>query len=173
MRNGAFGVVKTGKFLSDERPVLRLIMDFRAVNSVCSVLTGDIKTLTGAPSLQHIVLPEGHVLRMSADDLVAAFYLFELPRGWSRLMTFTMPVSWKALGVEKEGKVAVGATVLLMGWASAVGVLQHAHRRLALRSPFRGGAGLLGKCEIRRDTPFPNLATDDKKSGRCTSTTRT
>eukprot|EP00438_Fugacium_kawagutii_P012525 Skav208185 [mRNA] locus=scaffold2530:386691:389727:+ [translate_table: standard] len=160
LRNGAFGVVKSGKFLPDERPVLRLIMDFRAVNSVCQVLTGDIRTLTGAPSLQHVVLPEGQVLRMSTDDLIAAFYLFELPRGWSKMMTFSQPVSWRSLGVEREGKVLVGAKVLPMGWASAVGVLQHAHRRLALRSPLQGGAGLLGRCEIRRDTPFPDLATE-------------
>eukprot|EP00438_Fugacium_kawagutii_P004912 Skav217251 [mRNA] locus=scaffold47:369148:372975:- [translate_table: standard] len=162
LRNGAFGVVKAGKFLPDERPVLRLIMDFRAINSVTTVLTGDIKTLTGAPALQHIVLPEGHVLRMSTDDLVAAFYLFQLPPGWSRMMTFSAPVSWKMLGVDKPGKVLVGARVLPMGWASAVGVLQHAHRRLALRSPLQGGGGLLGRCEIRRDTPFPDLGTENK-----------
>ena len=48
-----------------------------------------------------------------------------------------------------------------MGWASAVGVLQHAHRRLALRSPLSGGAGLLGRCEIRRDTIFPDLEDED------------
>eukprot|EP00438_Fugacium_kawagutii_P004851 Skav221072 [mRNA] locus=scaffold3118:298387:301731:- [translate_table: standard] len=162
LRNGAFGVVKAGKFLPDERPVLRLIMDFRAINSVTTVLTGDIKTLTGAPALQHIVLPEGHVLRMSTDDLVAAFYLFQLPPGWSRMMTFSAPVSWKMLGVDRPGKVLVGARVLPMGWASAVGVLQHAHRRLALRSPLQGGGGLLGRCEIRRDTPFPDLGTENK-----------
>ncbi|CAJ1461453.1 unnamed protein product [Effrenium voratum] len=157
IENGAFGVVKPGKYLEDERPVLRFIMDFRATNSVSRVLTGDVKSLTGAASLQHIVLPEGKVLRMSADDLVAAFYLFALPRGWSRLMCFGGPVAWKSLGYAREGRVRVGATVLPMGWASAVGVLQHAHRRLALRSPLRGGAGFLGRCEIRRDSVFPNL----------------
>eukprot|EP00438_Fugacium_kawagutii_P031803 Skav203274 [mRNA] locus=scaffold324:47756:49783:+ [translate_table: standard] len=48
-----------------------------------------------------------------------------------------------------------------MGWASAVGVLQHAHRRLALRPPLSGGAGLLGRCEIRRNAVFPDLADGD------------
>ena len=46
-----------------------------------------------------------------------------------------------------------------MGWASAVGVLQHAHWRLALlRSPLTGS---LGRCEIRRDTLFPDLEEEE------------
>ena len=121
-----------------------------------------MKSLAGAAALQHVVLPDGHVLRMSADDLVAAFYLFALPPGWSRLMTFKGPVPWKVLGVDREGETYVGARVLPMGWSSAVGVLQHAHRRLALRSPLRGGAGLLGRCEIRRDSFFPDLEDEQR-----------
>eukprot|EP00438_Fugacium_kawagutii_P009582 Skav215540 [mRNA] locus=scaffold4176:51834:53695:- [translate_table: standard] len=159
--NGAFGVVKAGKFLDDERPVLRLIMDFRGVNAATRVLTGDVSTLTGAAAIQHAVLPEGKVLRLSADDLVAAFYLFALPPGWSKLMCFNAPVKWRSLGFDKPGEVWVGARVLPMGWASAVGVLQHAHRRLALRPPLNGGAGLLGRCEIRRNAVFPDLADGD------------
>eukprot|EP00438_Fugacium_kawagutii_P004408 Skav228593 [mRNA] locus=scaffold1161:70199:75552:+ [translate_table: standard] len=161
LTNGAFGVVKPGKYLSDDRPVLRLIMDFRGVNSVTKVLEGDVRTLTGAPALQHVVLPGGKVLRVSADDLVAAFYLFGLPRGWSRMMTFGPKVSWKKLGIDREGDVHIGARVLPMGWASAVGVLQHAHRRLALRSPLAGGGGLLAGCEIRRDSEFPDMEVEE------------
>ena len=41
-------------------------------------------------------------------------------------------VPWKVLGFDREGETFVGATVLPMGWSSAVGVMQHAHRRLAL-----------------------------------------
>eukprot|EP00438_Fugacium_kawagutii_P020958 Skav211849 [mRNA] locus=scaffold305:925833:932175:+ [translate_table: standard] len=159
--NGAFGVVKPGRYLEDERPVLRLIMDFRGVNSVTQVLEGDVRTLTGAPALQHVVLPGSKVIRVSADDLVSAFYLFSLPPGWSRMMTFGPKVEWKALGVDRPGSVHIGARVLPMGWSSAVGVLQHAHRRLALRSPLAGGAGLLGQCEIKRDSIFPDLEVED------------
>ena len=155
--NGAFGVVKPGKFLEDERPILRLIMDFRAVNAATRILEGDVRKLTGAPALQHIVLPNSSVLRVSAEDLVAAFYLFALPPGWSRMMCFGEKVPWTSLGISRPGSVYLGARVLPMGWASAVGVLQHAHRRLALRSPLSGGAGLLGACEIRRDAEFPDL----------------
>lgn len=41
--NGAFGVVKPGKWIGkpeDGKPVLRLIMDFRAANSVHRELPG-------------------------------------------------------------------------------------------------------------------------------------
>ena len=159
IENGAFGVIKPGKNLESGEPILRLIMDFRACNSLTRIIEGDVKTLAGAPSLQHLVLPEGTVLRISAEDLVAAFYLFAIPPSWSKLMTFQKLVTWKQLGVDREGSVRVGSAVLPMGWSSAVGVMQHAHRRLALNSPL-SGAGLLGDLEIRRDSVFPLVETD-------------
>ena len=159
IENGAFGVVKPGKHLESGEPEGRLIMDFRACNAVTRIIEGDVKTLAGAPSLQHLVLPEGTVLRISAEDLVAAFYLFALPAKWSRLMTFQKKVLWKDLGVDREGWTRLGSAVLPMGWSSAVGVMQHAHRRLALTSPLRG-ANLLGDLEIRRDAEFPLIETD-------------
>ena len=159
VENGAFGVVKPHKKTESGKDVLRLIMDFRPCNAVTRIIEGDVRSLAGAPSLQHIVLPQGTVLRVSAEDLVAAFYLFALPPEWSKLMAFQKKVAWKDLGFEKPGTTRVGACVLPMGWASAVGVLQHAHRRLALASPLRG-AGLLGELEIKRDAEFPELETD-------------
>ena len=159
VENGAFGVVKPNKKTEAGKDVLRLIMDFRPCNAVTRIIEGDVRSLAGAPSLQHIVLPQGTVLRVSAEDLVAAFYLFALPPEWSKLMAFQKQVSWKDLGFDKPGTTRVGACVLPMGWASAVGVLQHAHRRLALASPLRG-AGLLGELEIKRDAEFPELETD-------------
>ena len=158
--NGAFGVPKPGKLLEDGRDVLRLIMDFRGVNSVMKIIEGDVRTLTGAPALQHVVMPKGSLLRISADDLVSAFYLFALPKAWSQLMAFDMPVPWKDLGFSREGSTRIGACVLPMGWSSAVGLMQHAHRRLALRSPLSGGAGLLPGLEIRKDEVFPALEVD-------------
>lgn len=161
IENGAFGVPKPGKFLDDGREVLRFIMDFRPANSITRVIEGDVRTLSGSPTFQHIVIPEGQVLRMSAEDLVSAFYLFGLPDEWTHLMSFQKPVSWKALGVEREGRTRVGACVLPMGWASAVGVLQRAHRRLALASPLAGGAGLPKEMEIRKDAVFPKIDVEE------------
>eukprot|EP00438_Fugacium_kawagutii_P011318 Skav205073 [mRNA] locus=scaffold142:449288:454273:- [translate_table: standard] len=76
------------KFLEDDRPILRFIMDFRSLNSATRVLEGDVRSLAGAPSVQHVVLPAGKVRRISADDLCSAFYLFSLPPGWSEMMVF-------------------------------------------------------------------------------------
>ena len=159
IENGAFGVVKPGKHLASGEPILRLIMDFRACNAVTRIIEGDVRTLAGAPALQHLVLPEGTVLRISAEDLVAAFYLFALPPRWSKLMTFQKMVKWADLGIDREGWTRLGSAVLPMGWSSAVGVMQHAHRRLALNSPL-SGAHLLGELEIRRDSVFPVIETD-------------
>ena len=66
-------------------------------------------------------------------------------------MAFQMPVKWTSLGFDKEGSTMVGTSVLPMGWSSAVGLMQHAHRRLALRSFLSGGAELLPGLEIRKD----------------------
>ena len=158
--NGAFGVPKPGKVTEENEQVLRLIMDFRCCNAVCRVIEGDVRTLAGAPALQHLILPEGVVLRISAEDLVSAFYLFALPEDWSRMMCFERKVSWKALGRDQDGETYIGAAVLPMGWNSAVGILQHAHRNLALRPVEKGGAGLFGKMEIRKDAIFPRLGED-------------
>ena len=75
-------------------------------------------------------------------------------------MAFNMPVKWHSLGVDRDGATMIGACVLPMGWSSAVGLMQHAHRRLALRDPLCGGAGLLPGCEIRKDEEFPVLECD-------------
>lgn len=45
--------------------------------------------------------------------------------------------------------------------SGAVGVLQHAHRRLALASPLSGGAGLPKEMEIRKDAVFPRLDVEE------------
>ncbi len=160
IQNGAFGVPKPGKCLENGQEILRFIMDFRSINSVMRIIEGDVKTLAGAPSLQHVVLPSGTVLRISAEDMVAAFYLFALPPIWSTYMAFSKSVSWKALGVSREGKTRVDACVLPMGWSSAVGLMQHAHRRIALRARISGGASLIPGLEIRRDSIFPPLECD-------------
>ena len=60
-----------------------------------------------APNGHLLVLPAGHLLRISADDLVAAFYLFALPKSWSQLMAFQLPVKWRSLGIDKEGTTMV------------------------------------------------------------------
>ena len=155
--NGAFGVVKAGKTTESGKEVLRFIMDLRCTNMVTQVIEGDVRTLSGAPSYQHIVLDDGDLLAISGDDLTAAFYLFSLPPAWSELMVFREKVDYHELGLEGEGSTYLGAAALPMGWHSAVGVMQGLHRQLALRPPERFGAGLSEALEIRRDDIFPEM----------------
>lgn len=152
--NGAFGVAKSGKVTAEGQEVLRFIFDLRASNSVLRVIEGDIKSLTGAAAFQRIVLEDSEVIRLSGDDLVSAFYLFELPPVWSPFLALRGAVPWRALGIDEPGETHLGAAVLPMGWNSAVGIMQHVHRRLALEGPPRGG-GLPSLLEIRKDAPFP------------------
>ena len=45
-----------------------------------------------------------------------------------------------------------------MGWSSAVGLTQAAHRQIALRAKSLGGAGLSGLAEILRAAVFPGFS---------------
>eukprot|EP00435_Cladocopium_sp_Y103_P004834 s4939_g1.t1 len=150
--NGLFGVEKQGRDLADGRKAQRLIMDLRATNAILRVIGGDIKTLGGAAGFTTVSLQENQLITISGDDLVASFYLFKMP--WLPFLSFGRPISWRSLGVDKDGETHLASAVLPMGFSSSVGVMQHIHRRLALLDP-RAGAGLSSKLEIRRDREFP------------------
>eukprot|EP00435_Cladocopium_sp_Y103_P033828 s755_g8.t1 len=132
-------------------------MDFSCPTTGTRVVKEGISSLTGVPAWEHIVVPGASVVWLLAEDLVAAFYLSGLASIWPRPMCFGEKVPGTVLGVSKLGSGWVGAKMLQMGWASAVGRLRHAHRRLALRDPLCGGAGLLAPCEVRGDVGFPDL----------------
>ena len=155
--NGAFGVPKAGKFTENGEPVLRVIMDLRATNFFMAQLQGDTNTLTGAASFQRIIVEEENQLLVSGEDLTSAFYLFRLPAAWSEYMVLDMPVPRASLGLPGEGTTCVGLTVLPMGWHSAVGLMQSAHRQIALRSVSLGGAGLNPLAEISKTATFPDM----------------
>ena len=156
--NGAFGVTKPNKFIDVdgvEKPVLRLIMDFRATNSVHRMLPGSVDSLVGPAKWQAIILGDKQTLVTSGDDLVSCFYLFKVPRAWSRYFAFRKQVSKAALGLQApEGSMAyVASAVLPMGWAAAVTVMQHIHRSLALQEE-----GLPEDREVHRGRALPEVA---------------
>eukprot|EP00435_Cladocopium_sp_Y103_P030320 s1304_g7.t1 len=103
------------------------------------------------------MLEDSDEMLISGDDLTAAFYLFRLPRAFCEYLVLRKPVRKSIFEPGQSGTTLVGLTVLPMGWASAVAVMQNAHRQLALRSDLRMGAGLLAKAEIRKDAVFPSL----------------
>ena len=158
--NGAFGVVKPNKWVGDpalNKPVLRLIMDFRAANAVHRMLPGAVGSLVGASKWQGFCLRKGEVLLSSGDDLVAAFYLFRLPPCWARYFAFRKPLKRRALGLpgDPDGEVFIASQVLPMGWAAAVTIMQHMHRNMALKQRV-----LPVEREIHREKPLPQKATE-------------
>ena len=155
--NGVFGVPKADKKLPSGEEVLRLIIDLRASNWLLHQLDGDTQTLTGAASFQRIMVSEGEELLVSGEDLVSAFYLFALPACWAPFMALGKSVPGRCVGRPEEEWSFVGLSVLPMGWHSSVGIMQAAHRRIALGSPLRGGAGLSRLAEISRTAVFPDL----------------
>ena len=157
MANGAFGVPKSGKMTESGKPVLRFIMDLRATNYFMAQIAGDTRTLTGAASFQRIVIQENEELLVSGEDLTAAFYLFRLPPAWAEYMVLEKSVRLRDLGHDSDEERYVGITVLPMGWSSAVGLMQAAHRQIALRARSLGGAGLSALSDISRDSDFPSL----------------
>ena len=159
MVNGAFGVVKPDKFTASGKKVLRLIMDLRSTNHFMKQIPGDTASLTGAATFQRMVVEESDQLLVSGEDRTAAFYLFELPPAWAEFMVLEKPVRRGDVGLQgnPEEEVLVGLRVLPMGWSSAVGIMQAAHRTIALRSPLQGGAGLPDFSEISKLAQFPDL----------------
>eukprot|EP00438_Fugacium_kawagutii_P022996 Skav216829 [mRNA] locus=scaffold2314:109375:114908:+ [translate_table: standard] len=155
--NGAFGVPKADKFLESGEQVLRLIVDLRVTNWMMEQIEADTGSLTGAATFQRIIIEEGSELLVSGEDLTSAFYLFRLPKGWQNYMLLDKPIKKSVLGLEGSGKTYLGLNVLPMGWHSSVGLMQAAHRRLALSSPLNGGAGLHELSEISRLSEFPEL----------------
>eukprot|EP00438_Fugacium_kawagutii_P034020 Skav221004 [mRNA] locus=scaffold1846:71194:78195:+ [translate_table: standard] len=158
--NGAFGVVKPDRFTEAGDPILRMIFDLRASNTILDQLEGDVRTLCGAAGFQKLLIEEGNQVLVSGDDLTAAFYLFRLPERWANYMALRKPVRKSLFQEGAKGTTMVGVTVLPMGWSSAVAIMQNAHRQLALRTELRFGAALMAKAEIRRDSVFPDLQED-------------
>ena len=156
MLNGLFGVQKSGRDLPDGRPAQRLIMDLRATNAVLKIIAGNIATLAGASAFTSVVVEGGKVITISGES---SFYLFKMPAEWLPYLAFERSVSWRALGIEKDGVTFLSAGVLPMGFSSSVGLMQHVHQRLALwGSPC--GAKLQRALDIRKDRVWPFLGED-------------
>ncbi len=154
--NGLFGVQKTGRDLPDGRPAQRLIMDLRATNAVLKIIGGDVSTLAGASAITSVVIEDGKIVTIIGDDLVSSFYLFKMPPAWLPYLAFERSVSWKALGIQREGFTYLSAAVLPVGFSSSISLMQHVHRRLALwESP--AGAALRTELEVRKDHEWPVL----------------
>ena len=156
---GAFGIYKPWKFLTDRRAGLRFIMDGRATDAVLIKLLDDLSEMAGATSLLRMVVLENEVVLYDAEDLVSAFYLLLLPRSWWPYFTFARTADGSALGLPAGTQWYVSSRVLPMGFSGATALLQHLHHRCLLGrlqpSLSAGLAGVPTKTEIRAGRPMP------------------
>ena len=113
--------------------------------------------VAGGPSFLRMVLTPDEGILFSTDDLVASFYLFEMPFAWHGHFTFSRRVRGSAAG-SKRPWVYLGARVLPIGFSAATKIMQSWHRRLVV-DLISGVAlvvfGLSAEVEIRGDPPLP------------------
>ena len=105
---------------------------------------------------------------ISAEDLVASFYLVRMPQPWHLWFSFEKSVSASALGLPGRGRVRICAVVLPMGFTSATGFMQAWHRNVVLRphpSSESSLAVLDPRTEVRGDRPFPLSAFSGTRDG--------
>ncbi len=163
---GGFGVRK-GPEKTVEMPggilacALRLIMNLVPSNTYQWPIGADMDQLPLGVQWTSIVLLAYELLLWTSADRKCFFYVFRLPDGWQKYMTFARPVHGRCVGQPGQSKVYVASTTVAMGWISATGVCQHIHRNM-LRPQFSLSAGLPHEGEWRRDRPAPLTAFDSR-----------
>ena len=111
---------------------------------------------------------------ISAEDLVASFYLVRMPLPWHRWFSFEKSVPASAVGVAGRNRVRICSVVLPMGFTSATGFMQAWHRHVVLRPNPLGDvsqAVLDPQTEVRGDRPFP-LSARSSRGDLCGTTVR-
>eukprot|EP00972_Heterocapsa_arctica_P052018 7653761-Heterocapsa_arctica.AAC.1 len=89
---------------------------------------------------------------LSGEDMQGCFHVFRLPAVWRKWFALSKPIHRRGDGgVLQEVWLTVG--VVPMGWLSAVGIVQHIHRRLG-GSVLPGAASIEETMELRRDLEF-------------------
>ena len=79
----------------------------------------------------HMVFLEGNeVALLFSEDMKCAFYLFSLSESWLPYTCFSKRISRRDAGLSgpPDEVVVVALRVVPMGWHSATGLIQHAHR---------------------------------------------
>lgn len=166
---GAFGVIKPGRFTASGLAVLRFIMDCRPTNAVMLRLLGDLEAMAGGTAVMSLVVLGHEAVTFCAEDLVSAFYLLLLPPAWRGYFTFSRPVRREIFGLTGPGVVYVQSVVLPMGFSGATSILQHWHRRAALGllppSISAQVPGLNPKNEIQRGRSMPLSIAQGSREG--------
>ena len=161
--NGLFGVEKPSTTESG-KPILRLIMNLVPSNSILKQLPGKVRSLPSINSWQSTFMDQGEELRLFQSDMSSAFYLFRIPMSWLSYLAFNVIVDGKAVGKDCGRDYALACSVLPMGWASSVGLMQEISENILLHG------GMEQSQQIRRGRALPPWMCDTlgqaKMSGR-------
>eukprot|EP00438_Fugacium_kawagutii_P011728 Skav222902 [mRNA] locus=scaffold1489:76567:81134:+ [translate_table: standard] len=153
--SGMFGVQKKGR-TSNNLPILRLIMNLIPANATLRPILGRVSRLPSICSWANIVVEANEIITVCQSDMQAAFYLFALPRSWSRLLCFNLSFRGEELGgpdFESSQRYYLACGVLPMGWSSAVGIMQCVAEEVLLRN------GLPEENQVRAGRPLPRWLT--------------
>ena len=150
--NGLFGVRKSAVTKSGA-PCLRLIMNLIPSNSCLHQLRGTVTNLPNICQWLSLTINEQETLQFAQSDMSSAFYLFRIPSTWSRYISFNLSAVSSEIGGSRDGKYYLSCSVVPMGWASAVGVMQEMADNLAK------AAGLLDSSKVVRQQPLPGFMT--------------
>ena len=146
--NGLFGVKKPAK-LADGRPVLRVIMNLKATNSVMRQIRGAVDGLPAITAWQAGILENQESFHFYQSDISSAFYLFALPRQWLPFLCFDVHCKGEQIGRCPGTNYTLACGVLPMGMHSSVTLMQEVSETILWRE------GLSRSSQVRRGQPVP------------------
>ena len=113
-------------------------------------------TTSGLPSITQylsMVLDHDEQVALFQSDMSSAFYLFAIPECWPPYLCFNLQVDGSQIGRESGLTFYLACSVILMGWKSAVRIMQEIADRLTI--------GRLAEAhKVRRDAPVPPWMVD-------------
>ena len=156
--NGLFGVEKHEEV--EGTPVYRLIMNLVPLNALCQGLHGDITTLPHWFGMTPFHIEPHESVVVSSEDLRCFFYTLRLPSCWYPFLCFNKRLPPELVPPEHRGQPCYPCSkVLPMGFLNSVGIAQHVHRVLAMRSQVHNQVRDTVSQEIRKDRILPDGAT--------------
>ena len=152
--NGLFGVSKE-EWTPENVEICRLIMNLVPLNELCEPLGGDVDTLPSWGMMNPYFLQPNENLLISSEDVKCFFYTMQVPRCWTKFLTFNQVVPDHVLPPELQGHTTyLASRVLPMGCLNSVSIAQHVHRNLVRWSTVEGRAAHVDEAELRKDRSF-------------------
>ena len=156
--NGLFGVEKHEEV--EGAPVYRLIMNLVPLNALCQGLHGDITTLPHWFGMTPFHIEPHESVVVSSEDLRCFFYTLRLPSCWYPYLCFNKRLPPELVPQRLRGQPCYPCSMVLpMGFLNSVGIAQHVHRVLAMRSQAHNKVRNTVSHEIRKDRILPDGST--------------